>query len=612
VAVRDTTSSWQRAFLVLGSIVLIVGALYFAQSVLVPVVLAVLLTFVLNPLVCVLHRHGVHRVLAVILVVALAFAVVGAVGYVVVAQVQNFIADLPNHKDRIAQKLVHIRETGKGAWFDRLNGLIRDVEKEMKTLEDKQTNEPESGADAEATQPLSVRIETSSLPMLRSVAGSAIEVLVRAGLVIVLVAFMLIKREDLRNRLVRLWGPASLTSMTHALDDAGARISRYLLMQLLVNSGFGVCMAVGLWLIGVPYAVLWGFLGGCLRYIPYVGVWVAALFPLVLSIAVKDGWMPPLEVLGLLLLLELVISNVVEPWVFGRSIGVSEVALLIAVAFWTWLWGPLGLVLSTPLTACLAVMGRYVPSLEFIGVLLCDAPVLEPCTAYYQRLLAHDHDEAADLVEEYARTHNSEEVFDRVLVPALSLARRDRETGELSSEDEELILRVTRELLDEVFLSPPIDQAAAGDHAEEEVGRVTIFGCPARDEMDELTLAMLRLLLDPAQGHFKVVSAKILTAEVVLRVRAENAGVVCIGTLPPQNLAHARYLCKRLRSHLPGLKILVGCWGWQGDRADVEERLKAAGADMVATSLLEARTQVLPLVQALNHMQPPHDLAQTA
>jgi predicted PurR-regulated permease PerM len=582
VAVRTSTSSWQRAFLIPGSIILAVAALYFARSVLIPVVLAILLAFVLNPLVAALQRRGAPRVLAVTLVIVLGLAAVGGVGFVVVSQVRNLALDLPRHKDEIAEKLRHLREASHGSWIDR----VVDSVKEIETL-----------VVGEETEPLPVRVVSSGYPILQSLAAPAAEILVTIVLVVALVAFMLIKREDLRNRVIRLWGHGGLTSMTRALDDATSRISRFLLRQLLINAGFGVSIAVGLYFIGVPYPALWGFLGTCLRYVPYIGAWVAAAFPLLLSIIVLPGWTPPIMVFGLFLVLELVISNIIEPLVYGQSIGVSEVALLIAAAFWTWLWGPIGLVLSAPLTACLAVLGRYVPNLEFLNVLLGDEPVLEPFASYYQRLLARDQDEAADLIEAYAHSHNSEDVFDDVLVPALTLARRNRQRGQLSRADMDFIRDATAELLDEVWLPQP------DVHAEAAEDQITVFGCPARDELDELVLEMLRHLLDPARCRFEVLSPDALTAEVLAKVRAEQAPVVCIGTLPPQSLAHSRYLCKRLRGRFPQLKIVVGCWGWDGDRSMIEASLKDAGADSVATSLREARSQLVPLVQVLQHVE---------
>jgi predicted PurR-regulated permease PerM len=581
--------SWQRAVLSTGCIILFVAALYFARSVIIPIVLAMLLAFVLFPPVAFLQRNGLPRLAAVLIVVFFALAIVAGIGYVVASQVRTLGADLPQHSQQIADKLVHLREAHKDSWLNKVNQAVISIEERVRGAA---TTESEP-------QPVPVRMESASFPWLRSIVGPAFESLVAALLVVVLVAFMLIKREDLRNRLMRLWGNGGVTSMTRALDDASARISRFLLMQLLVNAGFGVAVAGGLTLIGVPYPALWGFLGACLRYIPYIGAWVAFAFPFVLSFAVLPGWTPPLLVFGVFLILELFISNVVEPWVFGRSIGVSEVALLISAAFWAWLWGPIGLVLSTPLTACLAVAGRHVPNLEFLAVLLGDEPVLEPFVSCYQRLLARDQDEAADLIEELTQNHDSEYVFDAVLIPALGLARRNRERDSLSKEDLDYIRQATAELLDlsSLVRSPLAEET---DHPAPH-GPVIAFGCPALDDLDELTLEMLKRLLDPSHCKFEVLSPDVLTAEMSATVRAEDAPIVCIGTLSPQNLAHTRYLCKRLRSRIPDLKIIVGCWGWAGDRAKLESRLKDAGADQVATSLLEARAQLAPLVQHLQH-----------
>ncbi|HMF13421.1 MAG TPA: AI-2E family transporter, partial [Gemmataceae bacterium] len=525
-----------------------------------------------------------------VLVLLLALAVVGGVGYAVVSQLHSLALDLPKHSEEIAQKLSQIREAVKGSWLDRLGDASREVESLLRgeTAED-------------ASRAIRVRIESPSFPFLQSVAGPVVESLISTMLVVVLVAFMLVKHEDLRNRVIRLsGGDGNLTEMTKALDDATTRISRFLLMQLGVNASFGIALVFGLTLIGVPYAALWGFLGACLRYVPYVGAWLACAFPLLLSVAVLPGFASPLLVFGLFLVLELVISNLVEPWLYGQSINVSEVALLVAAAFWTWLWGPMGLVLSTPLTACFAVLGRYVPNLEFLHVLLGDAPVLEPFAVYYQRLLARDQDEAAYIVEEFVLERDWKEAFDSIFVPALSLARRNQRLGKLSAEDLEFIARATVEVLETSSLSQGILKVD-GEGEPASAAPVTVFGCPASDELDELTLKMLKRLVDPTRCRFEVLSPDALTAEVLAEVGTQDAPAVCIGALPPQNLARARYLCKRLRGRFPTLKILVGCWGWAGERSRIEDRLLDAGANQIATSLCEARSQLVPLVQVLQH-----------
>jgi hypothetical protein len=376
-----------------------------------------------------------------------------------------------------------------------------------------------------------------------------------------------------------------------------------MLAQFLINANFGFWLALGLYFIGVPYAVLWGFLAAALRYIPYLGTWIAAALPIALSLAVLPGWVRPLMVVGLFLALEVVTYNVLEPWYFGHSIGVSRTALLITAAFWAWLWGPVGLVLAAPLTACLVVMGRYIPQLEFFAVLLGDEPPLIPSDAYFQRLLAKDQDEASDLVEEFLREHAVEEVYDRVFRPALALVKENRDRGGLIESDEREFLEATREIIYEMVA--PVQKAGfdarqkdvAGRPDECDNARPVVLGCPARDEVDELALEILGQTLDPRKCEFTVLSAKSLSAEIVTRVKQAQPAAVCIGTVPSKGLAHARYLCKRLRANCPQLKILVGCWGVAEDYRLLKDRLQAVGADAAATTFQNARDQLLPLLQ---------------
>jgi predicted PurR-regulated permease PerM len=529
------------------------------------------------------------------MVVSASLLLLSGIGFVVVSQIAALGDDLPNHKEEILRKVVAIREASKGSWLDRFAATVNEVTQTAKGAEPA----PEGATSA----PVPVKIESSDFRFLQMAASPALEVLAGAGLVLVLVIFMLIQREELRNRLIRLWRNGGLARMTRALDDAGRRISRFLFMQLLINTSFGLAVFGGLAAMGVPYPVLWGFLAAVLRYIPYVGAWVAAAFPLILSIAVFPGWTQPLLVVALFLVLEVFLSNVVEPRAYGRSIGVSEVALLIAAAFWTWLWGPIGLVLATPLTACLLVLGRHVPRLEFLAVLLGDQPALEPHVTFYQRLLARDEDEAADVVEEYLATHPADDVYDRVFVAALVLARENRDRGELSSADEQFIVTATREILSEVVL--PARTSAADDHGQDTVEDFgeppLVFACPARDELDELVLLMAQQLLDSRRCHFEVLSAKVLTAEVMERVARQKPALVAIGSLPPEGLAQTRYLCKRLRRQFPELKLLVGRWDCENhDGVRARERLQSGGATQVAASLLQFRDQLLPELQVLS------------
>jgi predicted PurR-regulated permease PerM len=589
---RASLRDWQRPLFVLGSTTLVVALLYWARQVLIPVALAILLTFTLGPLVIALQKFRLGRVPAVLVVLLLTTLGVAGFGLAVFHEVQSLAAELPEHKSEIIRKIETIQDLAHGSVTDGLASLVNDVTKAL--------NKTQAAAAEPGTEPVPVKVEEAPAPLayISSLAGPLLEPLVATLLVIVLTAFMLIRREDLRNRIIRLWSHGGVTRMTRALDDAARRISRYLLMQAILNGTFGVVLGVTLWLIGVPYAFLWGMLAAVLRYVPYLGIWLAAVFPVVLSLAVFPDWVRPALVLGCYVGLDAIISNVLEPRLYGQSVGVSEVALLIAAAFWTWLWGPIGLVLATPLTACLVVLGRHLPQLEFLNVLLGDEPALPTHIAYYQRLLARDEDEATDLIEEYCRSHPVENICDEVLLPALVLAKHNRERGELTRGDERFLLRVTREVVEEV-VAPALAAARGEAHREQADTEppVLVFGCPARDAYDELALHMFQHLVESQRCRFEVLSALTLTTEVLAQVKEERPALVCIAALPPEGLAHTRYLCKRLRRQFADLKILVGCWGVHDDLDKATARLTEAGADFVAGQLRDTRRQVLPLIQ---------------
>jgi hypothetical protein len=334
-----------------------------------------------------------------------------------------------------------------------------------------------------------------------------------------------------------------------------------------------------------------------LRFIPYVGPVLAAAFPIVLSLATFDGWVQPLLVISLVLVLELVSNGLLEPLLYGQSTGVSEVALKVAIAFWTWLWGPVGLLLATPLTVCVSVLGRYVPELAFLKILLADEPVLEAHAAYYQRLLAKDQDEASAIVYDALQTQALDAVYDVELIPALVAAKRDREQGTLAAEDQQFIVQATRAIIEDVgaqswLLAPALAADPAGDAADAPRPPVPIIGWPVRDEVDELALLMFRQLLDPARYTLEVVSAEVLTTAGAPLVEPYRAGLVCIAALPPGGTARTRYLCKRLRDRFPTCKIVVGRWGFIGDRDEHRALLVAAGADQVGMTLQESRNHV--------------------
>jgi predicted PurR-regulated permease PerM len=616
VAKTSAVPGWQLAVIILtGTVVSVVAVtcLYWARTVFIPVALAVFLTFLLAPLITILQRRGLSRLPAVLLVVMLAAMVLGGGVWLVTAQVTSLAGEVPKYTDNIKGKVKLLHHLARGSVTSGLEKMIQEISEAWNpspaSRERKHEDKPTTPA---SDKPTAVVLESESptwLARLPAFLNSLLETLGGLALALVLVVFMLLKREDLRNRLIRLVSHGQITVMTKALDDAGQRISRFLLMQLIVNATVGLTVSLGLLAIGVQYPFLWGFVAAVFRYIPYVGVWIAALPPLVLSLAMFEGWVQPLLVIGLFATIELFSSNVVEPRLYGHSIGVSEVALLVAAAFWAFLWGPIGLILSSPLTVCMVVLGKYVPQLEFLDVLLGDEPPLDAHVTFYQRLLARDQDEATQLILAQAKASSPEQVYDDFLVPALNYAKRDRERDDLTESDEHFVVEAIREILEDLGerreaaaqakeAIDPADQANAAAMV-----RLRILACPARDEADRLALEMVRQLLDPAKWEMEVAAVETLTADLVAQVAAQTPALVCIGALPPGGLAHARYLCKKLRSRFPEVKIIVGRWGLTGNVEANREQLQDAGADLTATTMLETRSQLNSLLPILTQAQ---------
>jgi predicted PurR-regulated permease PerM len=563
-----------------GIIAVVVAGLYWLQAVLIPLALAVLLTFLLSPVVGTLQRRGLGRVPSVLVTVLLALSILGAVGWTLTRQLVTLADELPRYSLNIHQRIADLRGASQGGSMEKVQKAVEDVVGELQKT---------GKGGAPSPKPLAVVLEP---PSILAHLPTLLQALASAGVVTVLMIFMLLERRELRDRVILLIGYRRMTATTKALDEAGGRISRYLLVQSLINGSFGVAVGLGLFLIGVPYAVTWGCLAAALRFIPYLGAFVALLLPLAVSLAVFPGWLQPALVVGLILVLELITGWVMEPWLYGQSAGVSPVALLIALTFWTWLWGPVGLLMATPLTVCLIVLGKHLPALRGIVVLMGDRPVIEAKARYYQRLLARDQDEAIDIVEAYVNTDGPESVYDAVLLPALYYAKQDRDRGLLSEGDTEFVGQATREILDvlahDALASSERDN---GDRSVRDPGEtpVRILGCPARDEADAVALEMVRHLLDPARYRIEVSGTGMLTAEVVARVDLDRPGLLCIGAVAPGGLSQTRHLCKRLRSQYPELTIVVGRWGLHDEKDTDREHLLAAGADYVETTVLDTQ-----------------------
>ncbi|HLN32501.1 MAG TPA: AI-2E family transporter [Gemmataceae bacterium] len=579
---------------------LAIAALQVARTVLIPLALSVLLTFILAPAVTRLQHRGLGRLISVLLVGGLVFLAFGGIGVAITLQAKSLANDLPAYQENVTNKIARLREASKGKLLQEIQDAVSAI---TKALSKSDQDAPAAAQD----QPTAVRMETSGLTKLEAIANPTLELLATAGLVAVLVIFMLINREELRNRLIRLVGHGRLTGTTKALDDAGQRISRFLIMQLLINAGFGLVLGLGVWAIGVPYAVLWGFLAGMLRFVPYLGGALTGLLLLTFSVAAFSGWIPFFLVLALFIILEISAAQIFEPLLFGHSTGVSPVALLVAAVFWTWLWGPIGLLLSTPLTVCLVVLGKHVPGLEFFGVILGDTPALALQVGYYQRLMARDQDEAAAIVQAYLKELPEEQLYDELLVPALAYARQDRERDALTEQDEQYILRATREIMEELGERPAEIPSAAMDVQATPLPppKNCVLGFPARGEADRLALEMLQQLLDPAQWAMEIAPPEMHAAAAVALTREKDPSVICIGSLPPGGLIHTRFLCKRLRTQFPKVKIVAGRWGLKANVEQHRESLLSAGADNVDTTLLETRDHLSTWFPSI----PPEELA---
>ena len=610
VPIRNTGNL--PGWIFLPSAVLVIAILYWAQEVLVPIAIAVLLTFILSPIVSTLERLRLGRVASVTISVVIAFSVLFGGGWVVARQIAGLANELPQYRRNIRAKIAYLRDFKKGGALEKVEQTVEEVKSEL-------GKSKTPGRESPPREVVVTAEEESALWPIPLATGPMVERLAAVGLAIVLVIFMLIQREELRNRLIRILGYSRLTVTTKALEEAGRRISRYLFAQFLINTAFGITVGIVLFLIGVPYALLWGFMAILLRFVPYIGPWLAAIMPTALSLAYFPGWIPPLIVVGAFVLLELATNLLLEPLLYGESAGVSEIAILIMAAFWTWLWGPVGLVLATPLTVCLVVFSKYVPEMTFVTVLLSDAPAMEPYVNYYQRMLALDQDESEEIVEEYLRNHTPEQLYDQVLIPALSRAKQDRRHDQLTEKDEQAVYDGTRAILEDLEIeqqestSPDLQAESAKRDSLAPENLEQVLGFPADGKADEVALLTFKKILDARRYETDVISADMLAAEMVSLVEQKQPRLVCIGTIAPGGLAHARYLCKRLRARCPEVKILVGRWGFTGSRENTQASLTKAGADRIANTLVEARDQLSQLMQldlVDDHSAPGRQMAQ--
>ena len=597
---------------------MIIATLYFGREILVPIALAILLSFVLAPLVGLLQRIRVPRGLAVVSVVVTAFALIFTMASLLATQLTQLAGDLPRYQSTISEKIQSFRETtASRGTLERASGMLKDLSKEL----DKPKEVPSALSFKSPTlTPVPVEVrqpDPGALESLQSLISPLLHPLATTGIIIIFVIFILLQREDLRNRLIRLAGSHDLQRTTAALDDAAGRLSRLFLIQLLLNGMFGLVIGLGLWLIGIPSAILWGILASVLRFVPYIGAVIAAAFPLALAVAVDPSWTMLLWTLALFLVVEPIVGHVIEPMVYGHSTGLSPVAVVASATFWTALWGPIGLVLATPLTVCLVVLGRHVERLEFLDVMFGDRPALSPPEIFYQRMLAGDPTEAAEKAEEFLKERSLSSYYDEVALKGLQLAQADAERGVLDSERatkiRDAVSEFASDLSDRDDRPPPkvrsTSDAEAASAVESVADNSPYANLPVlnKDELptewqgerpvlciaghsliDEAAAIMLGQLTTAHGLPARVEAAEALSAANVFRLETAGVAIVCLVCLDANSPARMRYSVRRLRRKLPKATIVLGYWIKDIEPGRLEQLREEVQADLAAASLGEA------------------------
>jgi predicted PurR-regulated permease PerM len=572
-------------------ILAIISFLYYAGEFLKPLALSILLSFALAPAVRFLERRGLPRVPSVALTVLVSLCILGAIGYEVGQQLTSLANQLPDYQENIERKIRNVITPGEQSTAGRLSKLADQVTAKYEA--------PVTDEEGTPVQKVMVVSQPSFQERLRGAAGPYLEYLGVGSFVLVLVLFILISRDDLGDRITHLFGHKQIRLATRTTEEIAQRITRYLATFALVNSCFGLVIGMGLWFIGVPFAVLWGCLAALLRFIPYLGPAVAFAMPVVFSFAKFPGWAQPLEVVALFGVVEIALNSFLEPIIYGKTTGVTALGLLVSAMFWTWLWGTMGLLLSTPLTVCLAVLGKYVPSLRFFATLLGEEVELKPGARFYQRLVALDQEGASAMVAESSKHMARVEIFDQILVPALSRVERDAAAHDSKDQEQAFAWRVIEEVLGELQHSSQLSLAAPtspADGEESDVStpaeRFAVVGIAVEDASDALVLEMLDQLITPAGCALEIITDVDSPLELAERVFAHGPELVVFSHLPPAGLTKARYLVKRLRARLPDLPIMVGRWS-ATSRTTSAERLLAVGATTVVSTLADAQARIV-------------------
>lgn len=595
-----------------------IAALYFGREIFVPLAMAVLLSFMLAPVVNWLERLYVPRVPAVTAAVTMTFLVIFGLGVLIAGQLVQLAQEVPGYQTNLQEKIKAVKFIGgPDGLIGRTSEMLKELRDEVSRRGEPRAAAPSSEAagGTEATKTISVQIEerpSTSFEIVRVVIGPMIQPLATAGIIVVFVIFVLLQRRDIRDRFIRLAGARDLMRTTQALEDAGERVARYLLMQLIVNIAYGVPVGVGLWLIGVPYPMLWGMMATVLRFVPYIGPVLAAALPIALSIAVAPGWSMLLWTAALFIILELISNNIVEPWLYGSQTGLSPIAIILAAIIWTWLWGPMGLLLSTPLTVCLVVLGRHVPQFAFLNVLLGSEAVLTPEEKLHQRLLAADADEATELAEGFLKDQSLETFYQKIAIPTLVTIERDRSAGLLDDRRQQMVARgmftVIENLSDhEDAVSAEGIVAEAGVSAEKRSTPVrvspgenecSILCIGGRGSLDDVAAAILAQLLRRRGTGARSLTSNEMDPETLSRLDMTAVRVAVLSYMNEDSITHAKYLIRRLRRRAPAIKIIVGFWSMTAGQLTEQNVMAETRADLVTSALTDALDQATTLASA--------------
>lgn len=551
-------------------------ALYFAKTIIIPLTLAALLTFLLSPLVSSLEKW-IGRVFSILLIVIFAFLTTGFAVYVFTSQLILFGSNFKNYYKNIQTKLQAF-QFPQWEIFNRLDHTLENLKEGL------------FGASktADAHSKISPTIDVKLIDLSSNltniaewISGSFFNVIGSTGIVLLLVIFMLLKREDIRGRIIKLIGQRRISSTTSTMDDASERVYNYLFRQFIVNMGFGICVFIGLYLIGVPNAILWGCFAGVLRFIPYIGSWIAAIIPITISFIITDNWSIPLLTISFFIILEIITAYVIEPFYYGEGTGVSSFALILAAIFWTWLWGPIGLLLSTPLTVCLVVLGQHVTNMKFLSILLSQEQALTPAEECYHRLLSFDSSASMDVVESYLKKNSLISLYDSVLIPIITQTEIDFHLDLIDTEKKESVYQNIREIIDLLSISEQKETTSISEQ------KVKVLCLPAQAIRDELGVNILAQLL--VRESFEVLqTTRLNVTDVFELVEKMNPDSVCIAVVAPFVLSHARFLCIKLHQRKPQLPIVIGLWESSEITPEILGQFNSAGATKVVFSLSQA------------------------